>query len=204
MIGGPFAAALARTALPPALERSAARDTAVIALESSWPARWSPEALRSAAGPQADLLFPRGAPEIAEYAFDLGDRLLAATCDVSGIGRISGRVRALTLARLDLMHAGGEGPRRALAALQQPWAARFFARAVLRSADAIWTHADPEGDGMAFVTRRLTLAGILGPLLLYWQARADDRPALESYLDRRLAEVRAIGRVRARLSGRAA
>jgi len=200
---GMLGATLAAKALPKPLERSEARDAAVIAFETACTERWSMNALREAAGQDADLLFPSGVAELAEYAFDLGDRLLQDTCDVSAHPRVSGRVRALLLARLDLMRAGGQGQIRALTALQQPCAARHYARAVLRTADAIWTQADQEGGGLAFVTRRLTLAAIYGPLLLYWRSRMDDRAAVEAFLDRRLATIRKIGAARARLSGAA-
>ena len=56
-------------------ERSAERDTAIEALLPNVPFDgWTMAALRGAAGPDADLLFPGGVLDMVEAYCDLGDR----------------------------------------------------------------------------------------------------------------------------------
>ncbi|GBQ72242.1 hypothetical protein AA103196_3007 [Ameyamaea chiangmaiensis NBRC 103196] len=166
---------------------------------------WTIERLRQTAGVDADLLFAGGAAEMAEYAMDLRDRdtfdpRAAVTARIAAETRIGLRVRALVLARVATAQRDGDMGRRVVATLQMPCAARAYARATLRMADAVWTVTDPSGDGLAFTTRRLTLAAILAPLWLFWQARGDDPQAVAAFLDRRLAAIRAVGRLKARFT----
>ena len=85
-------------------ERSAERDAAIEALLPDVPFDgWTLAALRAAAGPDADLLFPGGTLDMIEAYCDLGDRWMeegAVAADLSGLS-LSKSVRAIIALRLE-------------------------------------------------------------------------------------------------------
>ncbi len=70
--------------------------------------------------------------------------------------------------------------------------------------DPVETPSTPAGPrpagGLAFFTKRATVSGVYGATLLFFLSRGDDQAALEAFLDRRLAGVARIGRLRRRFS----
>jgi ubiquinone biosynthesis protein COQ9 len=73
------------------------------------------------------------------------------------------------------------------------------ARTAMRTVDAIWHAAGDTSADMAWYSKRAILAGVYGAVLLYWvgQTDADDAPTL-AFLDRQLARVGTLGRLRRR------
>ena len=184
-------------------ERSPERDAAIAALLPNVPFDgWTPAALRAAAGPDADLLFPGGTTDMIEAYCDLGDRWMeegAAAADLSGLG-VSKRVRAIIALRLEQNRPYKDAVRRALAVLALPGKAGVALRCTARTVDTIWHAAGDGSVDFSWYTKRAILAGVYGSTLLYWlgDGSDDDAPTL-AFLDRRLAGVGRIGGMRRRL-----
>ena len=166
-------------------ERSPERDAALDALVAAQPfPGWTVAALRAAAGPDADLLFPGGPVDMVETWIDLADRRM----EPSQAERLPGRVRGVIALRLLQARPFKQAVRRGLALLAtDPVAA---ARVTSRTVDAIWHLAGDRSADFSWYTKRAILAGVYGSTLLYWLG--DDSEADEdtlAFLDRRLARV---------------
>jgi len=79
------------------------------------------------------------------------------------------------------------------------------AAATVRTVDAIWHAAGDLATDFSWYTKRAILAPVYVATLLFWLTdnSGDDTATLE-FLDRRLAQVAAIGKIRRRLSRKAA
>ena len=181
-------------------ERSPERDAALDALVRTEPfGGWSVAALRRAAGPDADLLFPGGPRDMVEAWTDLADRRMAGTVaawDLSGL-RTGARVRAIVAERLREARPHREVVRRGLGVLG--WAPEVAVRCTARTADAVWTAAGDVAGGPSRHTRRATLAAVYAATLLFWLRDETDGEATLAFLDRQLAGVGRVGRLRSRL-----
>ena len=184
-------------------ERSPERDAALDALlgVSPFPG-WNLSALTSAAGPDADLLFPGGALDMVEAHSDLADRRMeagAAALDLAAM-RVPQRVRAVLELRFAQSRPHKEAVRRALGVLSLPANAGLAAGCTARTVDAAWHAAGDVSADFSWYTKRAILAGVYGATLLYWlrDDSFDDVDTL-AFLDRRLAGVGRIGRVRRRV-----
>ena len=184
--------------MPP--ERSEERDAAITALLPLVPLHgWSVDALREAAGPDADLLFPGGPVEMVETYCDLGDRWMEG--DAAGLGllamRTPERVRAVIAARFERNGAHKEAVRRGLGVLALPGNSMVSARCTARTVDAIWHSAGDASADFSWYSKRAILAGVYGATLLYWLRDDSDGDAETlGFLDRRLAGVGRVGRLR--------
>ncbi|HTU56731.1 MAG TPA: COQ9 family protein [Acetobacteraceae bacterium] len=189
-------------------ERNAERDAAIRALLPHVPFEgWTARALRAGL---ADLgeppalagnLFPDGPAGMVEAWCDLVDREMEeAAGDLAGLG-LAGRVRALVALRFRLLRPHREALRRALALLARAGRARAAGRIAARTVDAIWHAAGDRATDFSWYTKRASLAAIYGATLLYWLAdESEDEAATLAFLDRRLAGLAAIGRLRRRLA----
>jgi len=183
-------------------ERSPERDAAVDALLAVVPfPGWTTSALCAAAGPDADLLFPGGAADLVEAFVDLADR--RSVEGAAGLGleamRVPARVRALVVERLRRERPHRDAVRRALGVLAG--APGLAARCTARTVDAIWFAAGDSSADFSWYTKRLILAGVYGSTLLVWVGdRSGDDAATLAFLDRRLDDVRRLGRLRQTLT----
>ncbi len=180
-------------------ERSPERDAAIDALLPNVAFDgWTFAALRRAAGPDADLLFPGGATAMIEAACDLADRRMEAAS--AGIaGRLPERVRGVIALRLAQDHPHKEAVRRAMAILALPRHARLAACCTARTVDAIWHAAGDRSADFSWYTKRAILAGVYTATRLYWLRDASEADAATlAFLDRRLAGVARFGRGRRR------
>ncbi len=181
-------------------ERSPERDAAILALLPNVPLDgWTVAALRAAAGPDADLLFPGGVTDMIDAYVDLGDRQMeagAAALNLSSL-RLPARVRAVVALRLEQQRPYREAIRRALSILAFPGNAGLAVRITARTVDAIWHAAGDTSADFSWYTKRAILAGVYGATLLYWlrDYSIDDEDTL-AFLDRRLAGVGRIGKAR--------
>ena len=187
-------------------ERSPERDAAIEAmLPLVGSGGWTYSTLIEAAGPDADLLFPGGAVDMVEAYCDLGDRWMeqdAAALPLAGM-RTPDRVRAVIAARFDRNRPYKDAVRRALGVLAVPGRAVLAAQCTARTVDTIWYAAGDASVDFSWYTKRAILAGVYGSTLLYWlQDGSPDDMATLGFLDRRLAGVGRIGRLRRRFSRR--
>ncbi len=178
----------------------AERDAAIDRLleERPFPG-WNLPALVRAAGPDADLLFPGGPLDLIEAYCGLGDRRMeagAAALDLAGL-RLPARVRAVVALRLAQNRPHKDAVRRAVGVLARPRNLGLAARCTARTVDAIWHAAGDVSVDFSWYTKRAILAGVYGATLLYWLRDASENDAATlTFLDRRLADVGRIGRLR--------
>ena len=173
-------------------ERSSERDAALDALVAQAPfPGWTIAALRETGGPDADLLFPGGPVDMVETWVDLCDRRMAPVV----ADRAPDRVRAVIAARLAAERPQKEAVRRGLAVLSM--APGASARTLARTVDAIWHAAGDRSANWNWYTKRAILAGVYASTLLFWLRDDTDADAATlAFLDRRLAGVGRIGRLR--------
>ncbi len=176
-------------------ERSPERDAALDALAATVPfSGWTIAALREAAGPDADLLFPGGPVDMVEAWTDATDRRMPTVTE----GRAPDRVRALIAGRLAANAAHREAVRRGLAVLAM--APGASARTLARTVDAIWHAAGDRSADWSWYSKRAILAAVYGATLLFWlRDDSDGAEATLAFLDRRLAGVGRIGQLRRRM-----
>jgi ubiquinone biosynthesis protein COQ9 len=189
-------------------ERSPERDAAIEALLPLVPFEgWTRAALRTAlrdtggVADDADLLFPGGVPDLLEAFCDLADRTMeaeAAGADMAGLG-LTRRVRAVIAIRLAQNRPHKEAVRRAVALLALPGNAGLSARTAIRTVDSIWHAAGDRSADFSWYTKRAILASVYGLTLLYWLRDSSEQDeATLAFLDRRLAGVGRIGKLRGR------
>jgi ubiquinone biosynthesis protein COQ9 len=189
-------------------ERSKERDAALDAMLPLVEQRgWGLATLRQALAAQgaepldAELLFPGGTPDLIEAFIDLTDRRMEAAAGPAGIAelRTSQRVRALIALRLQLNRPHKQAVRRALAILALPRHAGLAACTLARTVDSIWHAAGDRSADFNWYTKRGLLAGVYVATVLFWlRDDSDDDAATLAFLDRRLADIGAIGRLRGR------
>ena len=179
-------------------ERSPERDAALCALVAADPfPGWTAAGLRAAAGPDADLLFPGGPVDMVEAWCDLADRRLVAPAE----GRLPDRVRALIAGRLAADAPHREALRRAVGVLSANPVAST--RTLARTVDAIWHAAGDRSADWSWYSKRAILAGVYGSTRLFWlRDDSEGAEATLAFLDRRLAGVGRLGKLRRRVVGR--
>lgn len=188
--------------MPPP-ERSAERDFAIEAMLPFVPLTgWSVQTLLDTAGPDADLLFTGGAADMIETYVDYADRQMeaaAAELDLLAL-RVPARVRRVIALRFEQGRYNKEAIGRALGVLAMPQNSLIAARTASRTIDAIWFAAGDRSADMSWYTKRAILAPIYAATLLYWlrDDSPDDADTL-AFLDRRLAGVGRITRLRRRV-----
>jgi ubiquinone biosynthesis protein COQ9 len=181
--------------------RRDARDAAIGALLPLVPDQgWTLSALRAAAGSSADLLFPGGAAELVEAYIDYADRrMVESAAPLLASQRLSERVRTLIATRLELAAPHRHAIRRGLAVLARPGNAVIAASCTSRTVDAIWAAAGDTAADFSWYTKRAILASVYASTLLFWLNDANDLDASLAFLDRRLAGVARLGKLRRRL-----
>ncbi|MCI1243267.1 MAG: rpsU-divergently transcribed protein [Acetobacter fabarum] len=192
-------ATLAAGVMPAPMERDADRDVALRKLASVAGERgWSMATLRSVAGADADLLFPAGVVEMVEAWSDLCDRAMVDAMQDTQEPRLSQRVRQAILLRLPPDEQRRTAALRGMRVFLSCGGQKAFRRAWLRTVNAIWQAAQDDATGLTYVSKRLTLGGLYASVFLFWLSRGQDEAAFEAFVDRRLADVLRIGRLKAR------
>lgn len=190
-------------------ERSPERDAALEAMLPHVPFDgWTYKTLRmglrsiGAAEEDAELLFPGGAADMIEAFSDLADRRMeegAGALDLAGM-RTPQRVRALIVLRLKQNRPHREAIRRALSVLALPRHARLAVACNARTVDAIWHAAGDRSADFSWYTKRALLAAVYSATFLFWlNDDSEEDSATLAFLDRRLADVGRIGKMRGRL-----
>jgi ubiquinone biosynthesis protein COQ9 len=153
----------------------------------------------------AALMFESGGAElVAEWAA-YADRQMLAAAQAENLAalRTPARIRRAIELRLAVERPWRAELRRgtALLATKPVLAARVAAR----TADALWHAAGDRSADFSWYTKRATLAAVHSATMLFWLR--DDSPTDEAtmqFLDRRLEGVARIGKLRGRLTRRAA
>jgi ubiquinone biosynthesis protein COQ9 len=191
--------------VPP--ERMPERDAAILAMLPNVPFDgWTKRALRAGIAAvgmpadEADLLFPLGTIDMIETFSDVADRRMEEAATHLAETKISARVRAVIALRLEQNRPYKEAIRRALAVLALPQNAQAAAACTARTVDAIWHAAGDRSVDFSWYTKRAILAAVYSTTILYWLRDTSDADAdTLAFLDRRLAGVGQIGRLRKRV-----
>lgn len=190
-------------------ERSRERDAAMDAILPHVPFDgWTRVALERAladigADPaDATSLFPGGAADMVAAWCDLADRRMAtdAAATLAGEASLTKRVRAVITARLAANREHKEAIRRALSVLALPHNAPVAAACTARTVDAIWHAAGDHPADFSWYTKRALLAAVYSATILFWlrDTSPDDADTM-TFLDRRLADIGRIGKLRGRV-----
>jgi len=187
-------------------ERGPDRDAAIQAMLphvpfDGWTRRALARGLADLGAPadEVELLFPGGAVAMVEAFCDLADRRMAegaAARHLTGVG-LTARVRAVIALRLAQHRGHREAVRRAVSVLAMPMHARQAAACTARTVDAIWHAAGDRSADFSWYTKRALLTAVYAATLLYWlRDTSDDDAATLAFLDRRLAGIGRIHKLR--------
>jgi ubiquinone biosynthesis protein COQ9 len=169
---------------------------------------WSQRSLRAGA---ADLgmdtglarrLFPRGGDDLLIHLEDWADRQMLGRIDRSELLglRMRARIATLVRARLEVLSPHREALRRAIAARWLPGNAIAASTSLWRTVDLIWETAGDRPADASFYTKRALLAAVWTSTFLFWlEDRSEGLAATSAFLERRLDNVMAFGKMRTRL-----
>jgi ubiquinone biosynthesis protein COQ9 len=170
---------------------------------------WSRAALRAGArrigipAEEARAHFPGGAADLVAAFSHWADQRLLDRLETSPLDqlRIPDRIALALTTRLEIIEPWREAVRRALSVLALPQHAPLGLQLLYQTVDGVWYAVGDRATDFSFYTRRATLATIHAAALLYW---LEDRSAgfadTRGFIERRLAEVAALARVRERLA----
>ena len=180
---------------------------AAIAAAVPWVAElgWSVAALRAGGDETVDLLFPGGAAEMVETYIAVADqRMVEAARPLTDAQRLSQRVRTLIATRLEQAEPEKIAVRRAVSVLALPGHAKIAARSLARTVDTIWYAAGDTSADFSWYTKRAILGSVYSTTLLFWLNESVDHDGALAFLDRRLAGVARLGKLRGKLTRKAA
>ncbi|TVQ29705.1 MAG: COQ9 family protein [Geminicoccaceae bacterium] len=156
----------------------------------------------------ARRLFPRGGESLLDAFDDWADRQMLARLETMDLEtmRVPDRIAAAVRARLEVLIPYREATRRAVAARALPSTALGGWQSLWRTVDRMWLAAgDTKSEGLNTYTKRALLAGVYTSAVLYWLE--DDSPHHDDtwkFIDRRIADVMSIQRVKSQVEDFAA
>lgn len=159
---------------------------------------WSERTLRAAAAQAgvdealARLAFPRGAIDLALAFHDDGDARLRQALAAAPLAqmRVRERVAFAVRTRLELVERHKEAVRRGATLFALPMHAADGARAIWRTADAIWTALGDASEDLNWYTKRAILSGVYSSTVLYWLGDGSEgSQKTREFLDRRIEGV---------------
>ena len=185
-------------------ERSLERDIAIQAMLPHVPFDgWTKKALAmglaDAGMPadEADLLFPLGTADMVATFCDWADRRMEDAALGLEETRLSRRVKAVMALRFVQNAPYKEAIRRAIGVLALPGNGRTAFGCSARTVDAIWQAAGDRSSDFSWYTKRAILTAVYSASLLFWLRDTSEGAAdTMAFLDRRLAGVARIGRMR--------
>lgn len=166
---------------------------------------WTRAAMRAAgagAGLDAgavDALFPKGPRDAVAWFSRWADRqtLAALTARKAQRLRTSERIALGVRTRLGILQPYREAVRRSLTLMALPQNLPLGAKLLYEAVDTLWHAAGDSSTDFNFYTKRGLLAGVYATTTLYWlDDRSPGSEATNAFLERRLADVLAIPRLR--------
>jgi ubiquinone biosynthesis protein COQ9 len=146
--------------------------------------------------------FPGGMAELLEFHNRRADRLMVEALRRHDLMSLKIRERIALAVRTRLEQSAGhrEAIRQALAFLALPHNAPLGARCLYRTVDAMWYAAGDKSTDFNFYSKRGLLAGVYSATVLYWlNDKSEGFAETWSFLDRRIADVMRIQRLRGQL-----
>jgi len=167
---------------------------------------WSETTFR-AAGRDADVdivlaraVCPRGAVDLALAYHARGDAAMVGRLTSDELPeRFSDKIAAGVRFRIEAV-SDKEVVRRGTTLFALPIYAADGAKAIWSTADRIWDTLGDTSDDVNWYTKRATLAGVYSATVLYWLGDdSADNQATWAFLDRRIADVMQIEKVKAQV-----
>lgn len=149
----------------------------------------------------AERLFPAGPAEMVRAFSDRADVQMVERLALTGVdGRGTGERIALAVrARIEALAPHREAARRAAGFLAMPNNGPLAAGCLYRTVDTMWRAAGDRAADFGFYTKRASLAAVYAATLLRWfDDDSEDAAETWDFLDRRLADVARLGRLRRR------
>ncbi len=140
---------------------------------------------------QAKSLCPRGAVDLAILLHETGDAAMVAALEKSDFSdmRYSGKVANAIWTRLQVIQ-DKEAVRRATTLFALPHMAPDGAKLIWNTADQIWNALEDSSTDVNWYTKRATLSGVYGSVVLYWLGdTSPEHSATREFTDRRIENV---------------
>lgn len=169
---------------------------------------WSPATFKAAIEAtgidpaRARALCPRGAVDLAALFHTEGDRAMveAMKGETRGSRRYSEWVAHALRVRLDVIE-DKEAVRRGTSLFALPHLAGDGARLLWGTADAIWTALGDTSDDVNWYTKRATLSGVWGAVVLFWLGdMSEGHVETDAFIDRRIADVMRFEKLKAQVN----
>ena len=166
---------------------------------------WTRAAMRAAAARtgiamrEIDALFPGGPRDVVAWFSRWADRQTLAVLMARKAQRLrtSERIALGVRTRLQILRPHREALRRSLTLMALPRNLPLGARLLYEVVDTIWHAAGDTSTDFNFYTKRGLLAGVYAATTLYWlDDRSEGNKATDAFLERRLADVLAIPRLK--------
>jgi ubiquinone biosynthesis protein COQ9 len=170
---------------------------------------WSDKTLREAAeragASEAELkaAFPRGGIDALVFFSSDADRHAAELIEAADLKamRVRERITFAVRTRIEVVAEHKEAARRGAALLALPQYALDGASCVWRTCDTIWRAVGDTSADFNWYTKRGLLAGVVTSTMLYWFAdNSEDFEDTWKFLDRRIADVMQIEKVKAQVT----
>ncbi|MFN8703091.1 MAG: COQ9 family protein [Rhodospirillales bacterium] len=141
-------------------------------------------------------VFPGGPVEAIAHWCAMADRAMVEACTVDekfATLKVREKIAAAIRARLAPLGPHREAVRRALAVLALPTGVATSLQTVWRTVDAVWHLAGDRATDFNFYSKRGLAAGVYSTTLLFWlEDKSENQEDTWRFLDRRIANVRAI------------
>ncbi len=150
------------------------------------------------------LLFPKGVWSLLEVFSEWADDelFLELTPDRLDGMKIREKITFAVRRRIEVIEPHKEAARRATSLLALPMYGALATLLLARTVDAIWRGIGDTSTDINFYTKRAILAGVYSSTLFVWlNDSSDDHEATWEFLDRRIADVMQIEKVKAKVRG---
>ncbi|NOT40436.1 MAG: COQ9 family protein [Alphaproteobacteria bacterium] len=170
---------------------------------------WHDKTLKAAAdkagASDAELkaAFPRGVADALLFFSSEADRQAVEAIEAADLKpmKVRERVTFAVRQRVEAVMKHKEAARRGAAVFALPQHALDGTTAVYRTVDALWRAVGDTSADFNFYTKRLLLSGVYTTTMLYWFAdNSEDAADTWKFLDRRIADVMQIEKVKAQVT----
>ncbi len=155
----------------------------------------------------AGRAFPHGVRDLLELFLEDADAQMVAALEKQNLTALPVRERIARAVRIRLeqQSENRETIRRAIALQATPQYVPSASRALARTVDLMWRAAGDSATDFNYYTKRGLLAGVYTSTTFYWLSdRSSGNAATWQFLDRRIENVMAIQKLRARFEKRLA
>ncbi len=168
---------------------------------------WAPVAFNAAVAEvgldpaHAKTLCPRGAVDLAVAYHQRGDAAMVAALKQADMSDMRFRDKVAHALRLRIPAIDDkEAVRRGTALFALPHMAPDGTKLIWGTADAIWDALGDTSRDINWYTKRMTLSGVYGSVVLYWLGDDSlDSQATDAFIDRRIDDVMQFEKVKAQV-----